>query len=53
MVSIAHMLGFAFGPALSSLIWSVTDYDTVIKVTGTLALIGVLSLFIAQKRSRN
>ena len=53
MVSIAHMLGFAFGPALSGLIWSVTDYDTVIKVTGTLALIGVLSLFIAQKRSRN
>jgi predicted MFS family arabinose efflux permease len=53
MVSIAHMLGFAFGPALSGLIWSVTDYDTVIKVTGTLALIGVLSLFIAQKSSRN
>ena len=53
MVSIAHMLGFAFGPALSGLIWSVTDYDTVIKVTGTLALIGVFSLFIAQKSSRN
>jgi MFS family permease len=53
MVSIAHMLGFAFGPALSGLIWSVTDYDTVIKVTGTLALIGVFSLFIAQKPSRN
>ena len=53
MVSIAHMLGFAFGPALSGLIWSVTDYDTVIKVTGTLALIGVCSLFIAQKPSRN
>ena len=53
MVSIAHMLGFAFGPGLSSLIWSVTDYDTVIKVTGTLALVGVFSLFIAQKWSRN
>ena len=53
MVSIAHMLGFAFGPALSGLIWSVTDYDTVIKATGTLALIGVFSLFIAQKPSRN
>jgi len=53
MVSIAHMLGFAFGPAFSGLIWSVTNYDTVIKVTGALALIGVFSLFIAQKPSRN
>ena len=53
MVSIAHMLGFAFGPGLSGLIWSVTGYDTLIKVTGTLALIGLFSLFIAQKSSRN
>ena len=52
MVSVAHMLGFAFGPALSSLIWSVTDYDTLIKVTGTLAVVGVFGLFIAQKSAR-
>jgi predicted MFS family arabinose efflux permease len=52
MVSVAHMLGFAFGPGLSSLIWSVTDYDTLIKVTGALALIGLFSLFIAQKSVR-
>ena len=52
MVSVAHMLGFAFGPALSSLICSVTDYDTLIKVTGTLAVVGVFGLFIAQKSAR-
>ena len=52
MVSIAHMLGFAFGPGLSSLIWSNTNYDTLIKVTGTLAIIGVFSLIIAQNSVR-
>ena len=46
------MLGFAFGPGLSSLIWSVTADDTLIKVTGALALIGLFSLFIAQKSVR-
>ncbi len=53
MVSIAHMLGFAFGPGISGLIWSVAGYGAVIKVTGALGLIGLFGLFIAQKRSRD
>ncbi len=52
MVSIAHMLGFAFGPGLSSLIWSFAGYTTVIKATGLLALVGMFGLFFAQKLSR-
>jgi hypothetical protein len=46
------MLGFAFGPGLSSLIWSFAGYTTVIKATGLLALVGMFGLFFAQKLSR-
>jgi len=52
MIAVPFLLGFALGPTLAAMIWSIGGYPMVLKLTFTATLLGLLALLAVQRINR-
>ena len=52
LVSFAYILGWAFGPSVAGIVWALSGYTAVLKVTFGLGLVGLLCVRLTLHLSR-
>ncbi len=52
MIAVPFLLGFALGPTLAAMIWTIGGYSMVLTITFSTTLLGVIALLAVQRISR-
>jgi len=52
MIAVPFLLGFALGPTLAAIIWTIDGYSMVLMITFSTTLLGLIALLAVQRISR-